>query len=109
MSEKIEDIVREMRRKADQADFVCCGNVDASFVRVFADCIEKAYEQEKCKWAASITKQRAINKELVDDMAAKDEEIKKLRAARDLWFGRADELRVRCDELYAELKKEAAK
>lgn len=67
MRETIEGIVREMRNKANQADFILCGNVDSSFVRVFANRIEAAHDREV--------------EELKTKVAAKDAEIARLKAA----------------------------
>lgn len=76
-NETVEDIVREIRdrnevrkvRLRQYGGVHCnCAIAPDDVPAVYADCIESAWRREKCKLAASLTKQRAINKELVDEI-----------------------------------------
>lgn len=61
-NETVEQLCELMRRAAlvQTAD-------DPRAVIAYADRILAAHNREKCEWAASLTKQRSINKELVEE------------------------------------------
>lgn len=71
-NETVTEIVSEMRRDAIAADAWCETHGEmasaASVLNEHADRIESAHRREKCEWAASVTKQKAINRDLVDEI-----------------------------------------
>ena len=79
-SESIESIVTEMRRREKSHYYP---KVARNIMRQYADRIKAAWEQER--------------EEL-------DKRISDLEAYAKLWTGRADELRLKCDEFYAKAK-----
>lgn len=79
-NESIESIVTEMRRREKSHYYP---KVARNIMRQYAGRIEAAWERER--------------EEL-------DKRISDLEAYAKLWTGRADELRLKCDELYAKAK-----